>query len=119
MISIIFKCKHLMNQGFKEMKYFYIFNSDSLRPLPLNQVNTTMKIVMLPPNKTDGIVPIILAAIPLSAAPNSLLEEMNMELTAVTLDFMVSGVCNCRMVARIMTLTLSKTPHRNSIKKEK
>ena len=70
----------------------------------------TMSKVMLPPNITDGTVPKSLAAVPDSNAPISFDEPINIEFTADTRPRILSGVNNCIMVLRIITLMLSKAP---------
>jgi hypothetical protein len=51
-----------------------------------------MPIVIAPPKTTEGTTPMILEAKPLSKAPSSLEEMMNMLFRAETLPFMCSGV---------------------------
>ena len=79
----------------------------------------TMIRVMLPPKITDGTVPNIFAAVPDSKAPISLEDPINIELTAETLPRIWSGVSNCMMVPRIITLTLSKAPSVNKNSSDK
>ena len=69
--------------------------------------------VILPPKITEGTVPNSLAAVPDSKAPISFDEPINIEFTADTLPRMWSGVNNCIIVPRIITLTLSKAPSVN------
>ena len=68
---------------------------------------------MLPPKMTEGIVPISLAVAPDSNAPISLEELIKIPFTADTLPRISSGVSICKMVERIITLTLSKAPSKN------
>ncbi len=60
--------------------------------LALTAVNPTISSVTVPPKTTDGTVPIKRAARPLSKAPNSLLLQINIVLTAATLQRIESGV---------------------------
>ena len=79
----------------------------------------TINIVTDPPNMTEGTVPKSFAAVPDSKAPISLELPINMEFTADTLPRIWSGVNNCMMVPRIITLTLSKAPSVNKKNSDK
>src|SRR5687768_4363989 len=70
--------------------------------------------VIHPPKTTEGTVPIILAATPLSNCPSSLEELINIELTEETLPRISSGTYNCKIVERITTLMPSKIPLTNN-----
>jgi len=69
-----------------------------------------MSSVTLPPNITEGIVPSSDAAVPDSNAPISFEDPINIEFTADTRPRIFSGVNNCMIVPRIITLMLSNAP---------
>src|SRR5262245_13225372 len=73
--------------------------------------------VIQPPKITDGTVPMIEAATPLSNWPSSLDELTKMELTAETRPRISSGTNNCTIVPRMMTLTPSNNPLMNKAAK--
>ena len=58
----------------------------------LIEVNPTVSSVITPPNTTAGIVPISFAESPLSNAPSSFEDPINIELTEATLPLTSSGV---------------------------
>ena len=74
---------------------------------------------MVEPKMTEGIKPRRRAAKPDSKAPISLEEPMKRLLTAETRPRMLSGVRSWMMVERMTTEMLSKTPLRNSKKRER
>ena len=78
-----------------------------------------MAMVILPPNTTAGTVLISFAVRPDSKAPISFDEPINMLFTAETRPRISSGVSNCIIVDRIITLTLSKDPSKNKKNKVK
>ncbi len=66
---------------------YSIFRSDG----NFNQAYSDTSSVIVPPNNTDGTVPIAEAANPLSNCPNSLLLLINTEFTAETRPRICSG----------------------------
>lgn len=78
-----------------------------------------MSSVIPPPNSTEGTTPISRAETPDSNAPSSLDEPINIELTAETRPRIPSGVKSCKMLVRIITLTLSKAPSQNRKARER
>ena len=81
-------------------------------------VDTTVIKVIQPPKTTAVTVPISLAVKPLSKAPSSLEEPVNILSTEETLPRIASGVFNCIMVWRITIETPSVTPLKNNAKTE-
>ena len=96
------------NVGMWEYQY-----SNLRSPGARNQVATTTTMVIPPPKTTAGITPMIREVRPLSKAPNSLDDMMKIEFNAATRPRISSGVCNCRMVERTITLIPSSTPLMN------
>ena len=91
---------------------YILFSENFLNIDAFFAVIATASNVMVPPNITDGINPIIFAETPDSKAPNSFEEPTNMLFTAATLPFMLSGVSSCRELDLTTTLILSRAPLR-------
>ena len=90
-------------------KYFY-FNSTFRIGFIKIAINSTVKIVIVPPKIILGTKPKKVAAIPLSKAPNSLDELTNIELTDDTRPFKFSGVFICKILCLITIEMASKAP---------
>ena len=82
----------------------------------LSDTTNTVRIVMLPPNTTDGTVPIIRAATPDSKAPISFDDPMKIWFTADTRPRMALGVRSCTSVWRRFAGTSRPTPRAKSRK---
>src|SRR3954465_440570 len=78
------------------------------------EANTTT-IVPMPPATTDITGPNNAAVRPDSIAPNSLDVPMKMLFTAETRPRISSGVTNCTIDPRMITLTLSSAPITNNV----
>src|SRR5207302_4990275 len=84
----------------------------------LNADPITTRIVPIPPPTTEMTGPNSAAVNPDSSAPNSFDVPMKMLLTAETRPRISSGVTNCTMDPRMITLTLSNAPIRNNTTSE-
>src|SRR6266550_6156016 len=75
---------------------------------------STTKIVPMPPTTTEITGPNSAAVKPDSSAPNSFDVPIKILFTAETRPRISSGVINCTMDPRIITLTLSNAPTKNN-----
>ena len=76
-------------------------------------------IIVLPPKTTDGTVPINFAVKPLSKAPNSFEDPINIEFTEATLPLSSSGVFNCKIVCLIIIDIPSVRPYKKRANSDK
>src|SRR5438477_8186149 len=81
---------------------------------PAADANTT-RIVPIPPATTEITGPNNAAVRPDSSAPNSFEVPIKMLFTAETRPRISSGVTNCSIEPRMITLTLSSAPMQDSI----
>src|SRR6266436_3084500 len=79
-----------------------------------NATPSTTKIVPMPPATTEITGPNSAAVNPDSSAPNSFDVPMKILFTDETRPRISSGVTNCTIEPRMITLTLSKAPTRHS-----
>src|SRR5215468_2342009 len=79
-----------------------------------NATPSTTRIVPIPPATTEMTGPNSAAVSPDSNAPNSLDVPMKMLFTDETRPRISSGVTNCTIDPRMITLTLSNAPRRKS-----
>src|SRR5207248_4374306 len=79
-----------------------------------NATPTTTRIVPIPPATTETSGPNNAAVNPDSSAPNSFDVPIKILFTAETRPRISSGVINCTMEPRMITLTLSNAPTKNN-----